>query len=68
MHVALTVRDAHVQVPRGGSVEEAARIAFPDVAFRLELRRGLRDTDRIETELRSQPADVVYGHARIVPT
>jgi tRNA(Ile)-lysidine synthase len=39
MHVALAVRDAHVQVPRGGSLEEAARIARYAV-LKSQLRPG----------------------------
>ena len=47
--------------------EQAARPPFHDVTLGLDVRLGARDADRIETELGSQPADLVGRHARIVP-
>ncbi len=47
--------------------EQAARAALDDLPLRLDVRGRGRHADRIEPELRSQPADVVGAHARIVP-
>ena len=53
-------RELHVR-------EQSACTPFRDVPLGLDVGLGPGHADRVETELCRQPADVVGGHARIVP-